>query len=242
MGNIELKLNISRVDLIIACSVVVIAVILVVGFIIWLVKSSRQNRALKSIDKKLAYGKSVLTAEEENDICNRTSEQNESLKKEIERRDESEQCRKIVRDVIRDINININDRGISYDEAAVPVKKHRDIDKIHCDSHSDEMYDDIRKDKSDAEQLNLISSDEVKYGDEEQTKGDVKARHQDYIDEKLENNGEVTDAEVDVMAEINKMLKETENPSYESSNFLRYNTGKSGKTYTEEDLKTVIRD
>ena len=53
MGNIELKLNISRVDLIIACSVVVIAVILVVGFIIWLVKSSRQNRALKSIDKKL---------------------------------------------------------------------------------------------------------------------------------------------------------------------------------------------
>ena len=43
MGNIELKLNISRVDLIIACSVVVIAVILVVGFIIWLVKSSRQN-------------------------------------------------------------------------------------------------------------------------------------------------------------------------------------------------------
>ena len=105
MGNIELKLNISRVDLIIACSVVVIAVILVVGFIIWLVKSSRQNRALKSIDKKLAYGKSVLTAEEENDICNRTSEQNESLKKEIERRDESEQCRKIVRDVIRDINM-----------------------------------------------------------------------------------------------------------------------------------------
>ena len=65
MGNIELKLNISRVDLIIACSVVVIAVILVVGFIIWLVKSSRQNRALKSIDKKLAYGKSVLTAEED---------------------------------------------------------------------------------------------------------------------------------------------------------------------------------
>ena len=90
--------------------------------------------------------------------------------------------------------------------------------------------------------MNLISSDEVKYGDEEQTKGDVKARHQDYIDEKLENNGEVTDAEVDIMAEINKMLKETENQSYESSNFLRYNTGKSGKTYTEEDLKNVIRD
>lgn len=242
MGNIELKLNISRVDLIIACSVVVIAVILVVGFIIWLVKSSRQNRALKSIDKKLAYSKSVLTAEEENDICNRTSEQNESLKKEIERRDESEQCRKIVRDVIRDINININDRGISYDEAAVPVKKHRDIGKTHGDSRSDEMYEDVRKDKSDDEQLNLISSDEMKYGDEEQIKGDVKARHQDYIDEKLENNGEVTDAEVDVMAEINKMLKETENQSYESSNFLRYNTGKSGKTYTEEDLKNVIRD
>ena len=242
MGNIELKLNISRVDLIIACSVVVIAVILVVGFIIWLVKSSRQNRALKSIDKKLAYGKSVLAAEEENDICNRTSEQNESLKKEMERRDESEQCRKIVRDVIRDINININDRGISYDEAAVPVKKHGDIGKTHGDSRSDEMYEDVRKDKSDDEQLNLISSDEMKYGDEEQIKGDVKARHQDYIDEKLENNGEVTDAEVDVMAEINKMLKETENQSYESSNFLRCNTGKSGKTYTEEDLKNVIRD
>lgn len=53
MGSIHLTLNIDRVDLVVAISVVVIALMVFIGLIAWFVKSSRRNRTLKQIDSKL---------------------------------------------------------------------------------------------------------------------------------------------------------------------------------------------
>ncbi len=53
MGSIHLTLDIDRVDLIIAIAVVTIAIIAIIGFIAWLVKSSKRNKMLKSIDCKM---------------------------------------------------------------------------------------------------------------------------------------------------------------------------------------------
>lgn len=53
MGSIHLTLNIDRVDLVIAISVVVIALMVFIGLIAWFVKAGRRNRTLKQIDSKL---------------------------------------------------------------------------------------------------------------------------------------------------------------------------------------------
>ena len=53
MGSIHLTLNIDRVDLVVAISVVVIALMVFIGLIAWFVKSSRRNRTLKQNDSKL---------------------------------------------------------------------------------------------------------------------------------------------------------------------------------------------
>lgn len=214
MGSIELKLNISRVDLIIACSVVVIASILIIGFIIWLVKSSRQNKALKSIDNRLAK------EENQNALIQRKMEKacDEKLKKTVEN-DYLEKVKETLekkvdqpRDVIRDININIHESGRINSE----LKDEKSALKTE-NRKKDSIKDDLKREY---EKIQEKIDSESQYSVTENTK----------------------EPEVDVMAEIHKMLKETESQDFERPSFVRYNVGKSGKKYTEEDLEKVIRD
>lgn len=167
MGSIKLILDIKRVDLLIAICVVVIATILFLGFIIWLVKSARQNKALKSIDAKL--DKNGLLS---SDLGSYTQES--TCKKENAEKTPS------------------NETDDTHYEYSVKQEKN------NCNA-------DITNDINDA----ILSDDEP---------------------------------EVDVMAEIRKMLKETEGQHSMSRNIQVNNMGKSGRVYSKEDIENIIKD
>lgn len=182
MGSIELKLNVSRLDLIIAAGVVLIAAVLIVGFVIWLVKSGRQNRALKSIDSRLASA---------NDCAANLSKGGKDNEK-------------IAKHTVREY-VYIDKGG----ESKVRVEEDEILNK------NDDNTPTVCKDEKNSE-------------DNEE-------------DIKLETQGEEA-TDVDVMAEIRKMLKETESYQMDRPKPDRYNVGKSGKAYTREDVENIIRD
>ncbi len=200
MGNIELKLNISRLDLILAGSVVLIALILFIGFIVWLVKSSRQNKALKSIDMRLAQ--------------NAKSDESKG-------RDKASHT---VREYVY-----IDNSGNKT------VRK----EQIHEEESSADEMKNSAQEITEAKKEDIVMNEEGSDSHEVQSKpiketlNDSKSSIESEFEE---------DLEVDVMAEIQKMLKTTESYQMPKLNKDEYNVGKSGKTYSREDIENIIKD
>lgn len=192
MGNIELKLNISRLDLILVGGVVLIATILFLAFITWLVRSARQNKSLKSIDSRLATN----LDEKARDIHN-----THTIREYV-------YIDQYGNKTIRKENIEQSFDSSEHSEAGT-IKPIEEEDKK------------IEKDLSNQHKASR-GGDEIS-----------KVSDMDNIEE---------EQEVDVMAEIQKMLKTTESyqmPKLKDNNF---NVGKSGKKYSREDIESIIKD
>lgn len=74
-----MTLNIDRVDLIIAISVVVIALIACIGLVAWFIKTGRRNKMLKNIDGKISPQQ-----------CRYTEHLQEIIKKECRRKEQNQ--------------------------------------------------------------------------------------------------------------------------------------------------------
>lgn len=103
MGSIKLILNIDRVDLVVAISVVLIAIISLIGLIAWFVKSGRRNKMLKAIDNKLTLPEQKPAPPEKIIITKSSasepiieSKKNEIKKEEDEEPDVLEEIRKMM--------------------------------------------------------------------------------------------------------------------------------------------------
>lgn len=151
MGSIKLVLNIDRVDLIIAISVVTIALLAVIGLVAWFIKTNHQHKTLEQIDNKLTPKKPDI----------------------------------VIREIIR------ND--ISGD-AAPPIDK-----------------ETLRA---------AINEDDIPVSDV----------------------SEIEDDGPDVLEEIRKMMIAQEKACDDDIVKDNYNVGKSGKTYTREEIEKLIND
>ena len=251
MGYFEQLLKTGSINLIIGGALILIAIIALIWMYLWSKKTKEYKNILKSIDDKVdACSKEEIgeiwrgkDASDEQDDMKEKSETEvkevDTLKTEVEETDATKPDKEKIKS------------ACSFNRASAAIETLEQDEKIEAENLTEKVIEkDVTKKtkESDAPIIEKIHFDktlEVKEPQVVEEEKDEIKDNQKIADIENDNSDDDDDCEVDVFAEIRKMLVETEKNSnnkivYQQEDELD-NVARSGKEYTREELEKLIK-